>query len=110
LLLVLGYTHGLQVWLVPASGEAQEVLSWKHGQFRTLKVLPTPDNVFGAHDNFGHLRPLVVVVDSTGPGNAYISATFTSLRSGEQVHFFFNLIEIKKCKVHYVNLNYKPKA
>ena len=87
LLLVLGYTQGIQVWLIPASGEAQEVLSWKYGQVKSLKVLPTPENVYGSPDNFAHCRPLIVMVDSTGPGTPFSSASFTSLKSGEVVRF-----------------------
>merc|ERR1719319_1005867 len=34
LLLVLGYTQGVQVWLIPGSGEAKLVLSLFHGQVR----------------------------------------------------------------------------
>ena len=37
LLLVLGYTQGVQVWLIPVTGEAQEVLSWKSGTVKTLR-------------------------------------------------------------------------
>lgn len=29
LLLTLGYGAGVQVWLIPPNGEAQEVLSWR---------------------------------------------------------------------------------
>jgi hypothetical protein len=87
LLLVLGYTQGIQVWLIPASGEAQEVLSWKYGQVKSLKVLPTPENAYGSPDNFAHCRPLIVMVDSTGPGTPFSSASFTSLKSGEVVSF-----------------------
>ena len=32
LLLVLGYNNGVQVWIIPASGEAKLVLSRFHGQ------------------------------------------------------------------------------
>lgn len=31
LLLCIGYVNGIQVWAVPANGEAIEVMSWKHG-------------------------------------------------------------------------------
>ena len=34
LLLVLGYNNGLQIWLIPASGEAKLVMSRFHGQVR----------------------------------------------------------------------------
>lgn len=85
LLLTLGYTSGVQVWLIPINGEAQEVLSWKQGTVKTLRVLPTPEACFGSPDNFAHCRPLIALADSTGPGTAYSSASFLSLKSGEQV-------------------------
>lgn len=31
LLLCIGYGSGVQVWAIPANGEAIEVMSWKHG-------------------------------------------------------------------------------
>lgn len=31
LLLCIGYGSGMQVWAIPANGEAIEVMSWKHG-------------------------------------------------------------------------------
>ena len=34
LLLVLGYNNGIQIWLIPASGEAKLVMSRFHGQVR----------------------------------------------------------------------------
>jgi hypothetical protein len=86
--LVLGYTQGVQIWLVSANGEAQEVLSWKQGSVKTLRVLPSPEeNCFGFPDNFAHCRPLIALADSTGPGTAFTTATFISLKTGEQVRF-----------------------
>ena len=38
LMLALGYTQGVQVWSIPMTGEAQEVLAWRQGQVKTLKV------------------------------------------------------------------------
>ena len=82
LLLILGYTVGVQVWLIPANGEAQEIVAQKHGQIKTLKLLRTPDfnSAYGSPDNFAHCRPLMVTVDSTGPGSPFSSATFTSMK------------------------------
>eukprot|EP00095_Tigriopus_kingsejongensis_P005566 maker-scaffold12_size759060-snap-gene-2.15 protein:Tk05566 transcript:maker-scaffold12_size759060-snap-gene-2.15-mRNA-1 annotation:"breast carcinoma-amplified sequence 3-like protein" len=86
LLLILGYTQGVQIWLVPFNGEAKEVLSWKQGSVKTLRVLSHPENSFGSPDNFAHCRPLIAMADSTGPGTAFSSASFLSLKTGEQVH------------------------
>ena len=86
LLLTLGYTQGVQIWMIPYNGEAQEVFAQKHGQIKALRLLQTPENVYGSPDNFAHCRPLVVTVDSTGPGPAFSAASFSSLKSGEVVH------------------------
>ena len=83
MLLTLGYTQGVQVWMIPYNGEAQEVFSLKHGQIKSLRLLPTPENVFGTPDNFAHCRPLAVTVDSAGPGPAFSAASFTSLKTGD---------------------------
>ena len=82
MVLILGYTVGVQVWLIPANGEAQEIVAQKHGQIKTLKLLRTPDfnSSYGSPDNFAHCRPLMVTVDSTGPGAPFSSATFTSMK------------------------------
>ncbi|XP_071744399.1 LOW QUALITY PROTEIN: BCAS3 microtubule associated cell migration factor [Lepeophtheirus salmonis] len=88
LLLILGYTSGVQVWSIPSSsGEAVEVLSWKHFTLKTLRILPTPIlNPDGENDNFAHLRPLIVLSEISGSGIPFSSASFMSLKTGEQVH------------------------
>ncbi|XP_066992105.2 breast carcinoma-amplified sequence 3 homolog [Anabrus simplex] len=85
LLLVLGYGSGVQVWAVPANGEAREVLSWRQGVVRTLRILPTPLADSPMPDAFGHKRPLVALCDSAGPGPQFCSLSFISLRAGDQV-------------------------
>jgi len=86
LLLVLGYSQGVQVWLIPGSGDASLVLSWFHGQVKILRVLPTPELSYGSIDPFKQSRPLVALCDSAGPGPAFMSASFVSLKTGEQVN------------------------
>ncbi|XP_030382146.1 breast carcinoma-amplified sequence 3 homolog isoform X2 [Scaptodrosophila lebanonensis] len=72
LLLILGYGLGVQVWAIPANGEAVEVLSWRHGVVTALRVLPTPASAAALNDNgradepvdaFAEKRPLVALVD-----------------------------------------------
>lgn len=93
LLLLLGYGTGVQVWAIPANGEAVEVLSWRHGSVRALRVLPLPitsgdetgdDNIT---DAFAPKRPLMAVCDAntTGSGPQFCSVNFVSLRDGDQV-------------------------
>ena len=86
LLLLLGYSQGVQIWMIPINGEAQELFALKHGQIKALRILQTPENVYGSPDNFAHCRPLLVMVDSTGPGPAFSAASFSSLKTGEVVH------------------------
>ncbi|XP_052738207.1 breast carcinoma-amplified sequence 3 homolog isoform X2 [Bicyclus anynana] len=81
LLLILGYGSGVQVWLIPPTGEAQEVLSWRQGTVRVLRILPTPQH----GDCFASKRPLIALCDSASPGPAFCSLSFISIRGGEQV-------------------------
>lgn len=85
LLLVLGFTNGIQVWTVPANGDAQEVLSWRQGPVRSLKILHTPP-LNGAIDEFSSKRPLVALCDSSSAGQQFCSINIVSLSSGDQVH------------------------
>ncbi|KAJ8676215.1 hypothetical protein QAD02_012001 [Eretmocerus hayati] len=86
LLLVLGYATGVQVWLIAASGEATEVLSWRQGMVRTLRLLPSPKSGERERaDSYRLKRPLVAICDSAGPGPQFCSVSFISLKTGEQV-------------------------
>ncbi|XP_012279625.1 breast carcinoma-amplified sequence 3 homolog isoform X2 [Orussus abietinus] len=84
LLLVLGYGTGVQVWVVAASGEATEVLSWRQGVVRTLRVLPNPKTGDDYVDSYGSKRPMVAICDSASPGPQFCNVSFISLRTGEQ--------------------------
>lgn len=95
LILILGYKTGIQIWAIPANGEATEVLSWRHGVVRCLKVLPTPIASFGTEnateptdDLYTHQRPLMAIcessqVSSTGP--QFCTMNIISLRDGDSV-------------------------
>ena len=107
LLLVLGYTTGVQVqhflhfissfvhqlsylclvvqmWTIQASGEAQEVLSWNAGAIKVFRLLPNPVSTV-SDDLYAAKRPLVAISESTGPASQLHPVTFVSLRTGEQV-------------------------
>lgn len=86
LLLVLGYSQGVQVWFIPGSGEAQLVLSWSQGQVKCLRILPSPQTTPSQIDQYIHARPLVALSDSSGPGAPFMSVSFVSLSTGEQVN------------------------
>ncbi|KPU77422.1 uncharacterized protein Dana_GF19493, isoform C [Drosophila ananassae] len=88
LLLILGYGLGVQVWAIPANGEAVEVLSWRHGVVTALRVLPTPATAPALDDNgradepvdgFAEKRPLVALVDG---GSAAASGLLSGGPSG----------------------------
>lgn len=86
LLIVLGYTNGIQIWNLTPKGEAQELLSLRQGPVRAMKILPTPIPVFEETDNFANKRPLMVICDSSSSGQSYSSARLVSLKTGEEVH------------------------
>ncbi|XP_066955101.1 BCAS3 microtubule associated cell migration factor-like isoform X3 [Macrobrachium rosenbergii] len=85
LLLIVGYACGVQVWVIPVNGEAVEVLSWRQGAVRTLKVLPSPTTSSSAVDIYSLKRPIIALCDSAGPGPQFCSVTFISLKTAEQV-------------------------
>uniref|UniRef100_A0A182PWI6 BCAS3 WD40 domain-containing protein n=1 Tax=Anopheles epiroticus TaxID=199890 RepID=A0A182PWI6_9DIPT len=99
LLLILGYVTGVQAWLIPANGEAVEVLSWRHGSVKCLRVLPTPSStdreaVSEPSDQFILKRPLIALCDSGLSGSnpsvhlassnsfQYCAVNFISLKDG----------------------------
>uniref|UniRef100_A0A2K6MEU3 BCAS3 microtubule associated cell migration factor n=1 Tax=Rhinopithecus bieti TaxID=61621 RepID=A0A2K6MEU3_RHIBE len=88
LLIMIGYSDGMQVWSVPISGEAQELFSVRHGPIRAARILPAPQ--FGAQkcDNFAEKRPLLGVcksIGSSGTSPPYCCVDLYSLRTGEMV-------------------------
>uniref|UniRef100_A0A8C9LA25 BCAS3 microtubule associated cell migration factor n=1 Tax=Pavo cristatus TaxID=9049 RepID=A0A8C9LA25_PAVCR len=66
LLLMIGYSDGMQVWSVPISGEAQELFSVRHGPVRAARILPAPQISAQKCDNFSEKRPLLGVCKSIG--------------------------------------------
>ncbi|XP_055620763.1 uncharacterized protein LOC129765015 isoform X2 [Toxorhynchites rutilus septentrionalis] len=99
LLLILGYVTGIQVWAIPANGEAIEVLSWRHGSVKCLRVLPTPtpgesECATEPNDQYIHKRPLIALCESAnasggGSGSStqsqYCAINFISLKDGDTV-------------------------
>uniref|UniRef100_A0A336M9H6 CSON013755 protein n=1 Tax=Culicoides sonorensis TaxID=179676 RepID=A0A336M9H6_CULSO len=88
ILLVLGYSNGIQVWAIPANGEAVEVLSWRHGLIKCLKILPPPliESVKEQIDQYFYKRPLIVICEAgSNPQLQYFSVNFISLKDGDQI-------------------------
>lgn len=94
LILTLGYGTGIQMWAIPANGEAIEVLSWRHGgPVKCLKILPTPLMHYGDQagpcvDIYHAKRPLIAIVDAavgSGGGSGGNIVNFVSLRDGDTV-------------------------
>lgn len=86
LLLILGYTNGFQVWTIPSTGEAQEVLSLRQGPVRLLRMLKTPLEGAKSRDEYASSRPLFAVCDAASPSLPFSTVNLWSLSSGEQVH------------------------
>lgn len=86
LILTLGYSTGIQMWAIPGTGEAVEILSWRHGgPIQCLKILPTPlldsaaDQAERITDAYSHKRTLMAIAEQN------IIAKFISLRDGDMV-------------------------
>ncbi|XP_077865334.1 BCAS3 microtubule associated cell migration factor-like [Saccoglossus kowalevskii] len=84
LLLLLGYTNGLQIWTIPISGEAQELLSMRQGPIRIAKLLPSIEQ--DKTDPLHERRPLLAVCDGAGISRPFCSVSVVSLKTGDQVH------------------------
>uniref|UniRef100_A0A8C6X3V3 BCAS3 microtubule associated cell migration factor n=1 Tax=Naja naja TaxID=35670 RepID=A0A8C6X3V3_NAJNA len=89
LLLMIGYSDGIQIWSIPISGEAQELYSIRHGPVRAARVLPSPQiRKYKIFDNFAEKRPLLAVcksIGSSGTSPPYCCVDLHSLRTGEVV-------------------------
>uniref|UniRef100_H9GME3 BCAS3 microtubule associated cell migration factor n=1 Tax=Anolis carolinensis TaxID=28377 RepID=H9GME3_ANOCA len=88
LLLMIGYSDGIQIWSIPISGEAQELYSIRHGPVRAARVLPSPQISPQKCDNFAEKRPLLAVcksIGSSGTSPPYCCVDLHSLRTGEMV-------------------------
>ncbi|XP_075709116.1 BCAS3 microtubule associated cell migration factor isoform X4 [Rhinoderma darwinii] len=88
LLLMIGYTDGLQIWSIPASGEAQEMFSVRHGPVRSARILPSPQINSQKADSFSEKRPLLGMCKSTGScstSQPFCCVDLYSLRTGEIV-------------------------
>lgn len=111
LLLILGYTNGVQIWSIPANGEAQEALSWRQGPVRHLRVLPTPVSASSVKDKFPNSRPLIALCDSTSAGEQFCSISFISLKTGDRVDGlkFSNPVVDIKCNKKVIAVTFLEK-
>lgn len=103
LILILGYKNGIQIWAIPANGEATEVLSWRHGVVRCLKVLPKPIPDLTANsanqpmdDLYAQKRPLMAIcesslVSSSTSGPQFCTMNIISLKDGDSVRIYSRL-------------------
>ncbi|CAD7090787.1 unnamed protein product [Hermetia illucens] len=92
LVIILGFGSGIKVYALPAHGEAVEILGWRHGMVKALRILPTPITVDDEManepiDQFIDQRPLMALCDSssTACSSQYCSVSFISLKNGAQV-------------------------
>lgn len=105
MILILGYKTGIQIWAIPANGEATEVLSWRHGIVRCLKILPTPISSYGADcnatepsdDMYAQKRPLMAICESaqvSSSGPQFCTMNIISLRDGDSVSVKFGSVRV----------------
>ncbi|XP_054711123.1 BCAS3 microtubule associated cell migration factor-like [Uloborus diversus] len=77
--------QNVRVFYVCAGGEAQEVLSWRQGPVKLLKILSTPEPALSIKDRFAANRPIIAICDSTSAGEQFCSINFVSLKTGDRV-------------------------
>lgn len=77
----------LQVWAIAANGEGREILAWRHGSVKVLKILPKPCKIGKKveSDPYDSKRPLIAICDSSSTNPQFSSISISSLRTGEQV-------------------------
>ncbi|KAL3267342.1 hypothetical protein HHI36_011473 [Cryptolaemus montrouzieri] len=112
LILILGYSTGIQIWCIAANGEATEILAWRHGSIKVVRILPSPHKVEGNfRDSFLSKRPLIALCDNASPGPPYCALSFMSLRTGEQVKLikFKNPILDVRANKHSVVVSFSEK-
>ncbi|XP_075445745.1 BCAS3 microtubule associated cell migration factor isoform X2 [Ascaphus truei] len=88
LLLMIGYTDGMQIWSIPVSGEAQELFSVRHSPVRSARIMPAPQIGPQKCDSFSKKRPLLGLcksIGSCGTSQPYCCVDLYSLRTGEMV-------------------------
>ncbi|CAG7729057.1 unnamed protein product [Allacma fusca] len=81
LIVTLGYPSGVQMWAIPANGDAQEILSWRRMGVRIFQLLPTPSDF--EKDRHRASRPAVALCESSGASSSTNNLTFMSLRTGD---------------------------
>lgn len=84
LLLTIGYTNGIQIWLLLEDGEAQEVMSLRQGPIRHFRFLVTPFNA-ASKDLHSTKRPLIALTEDPSLPHSYTSVRIMSLRHGSEV-------------------------
>lgn len=85
LILIIGYTNGVQMWIVQENGDAVEIFSLRQGPIKHLKLLPMGKKM---NDKFLKKMPVIIFSDGSSAGKPFCSAKFVSLKSGDEV---FNL-------------------
>lgn len=84
-----------------------EVLSWRQGAVRTLKVLPTPTTSCSTVDLYSLKRPIIALCDTAGPGPQFCSVSFISLKTGEQVSCYSVFINYSANNVIFISFESK---
>ncbi|KAK3588836.1 hypothetical protein CHS0354_035977 [Potamilus streckersoni] len=112
IVLVLGYSNGVQIWHVTPKGEAQEVMSLRQGPVKILRILPSPDQLLGYVDKYSEKRPLVAMCDSSCAGQPYCSVKFISLWTADEVHcvnFKTFVVQNIECNKRYIVITFLEK-
>uniref|UniRef100_H2ZFF1 BCAS3 WD40 domain-containing protein n=1 Tax=Ciona savignyi TaxID=51511 RepID=H2ZFF1_CIOSA len=84
ILLMLGYSNGIQMWNVAINGDADEIFSLRDGPVKTACILPPP-SPSGIMDQLQEKRPLMAICLAADSKQMFAQVSIRSLRTGDQV-------------------------
>lgn len=81
IIMFIGYSTGLQTWILPLGGDAYEVFSFRRGPIKAASYLDTPAESYTPE--LKKIHPFILLVDAN---NSPTCVDVWSVRSGNKIH------------------------